>query len=91
MRIVTLSALVLFTSIFAVAQEAPRVTDDEWIVIFVVKRDIPTDPYFEVRCIVRAANEGEAALNSSRALSRIVSTSAYEGLKFIEAQPRKGK
>lgn len=69
----------------------PRVTGDQWIVIFQIKRDNITEPYMEMRAIVKADSEGEAALTASKALNRILSATAYDGLKFIEAAPKQAR
>ena len=86
------------------AQPAP-VTDPEWVVIFRVTDKVqpvqngedqgqPFDPNvipFELRLIVRAKTEGEAAIRAKNHVDKYIVASNYDCIQFQEAQRKEKK
>jgi len=68
-------------------------TSPEWVVIF----DVPpgnqgnqlTDPWVNMRVIVRADRDGQAILKATRYLQGLLDGRAFERMKFVEIAPKK--
>jgi hypothetical protein len=88
-----------------IAMQAAPVTDPEWVVIFRVTDKTPPVPSgedqgqpfdpaeipFELRLIVRAKTEGEAAIRAKNHVDKYIVASNYDNIKFQEAQRKEKK
>lgn len=97
-------ALTALTFGLAMAQDgAGAVTDPEWVVIFRVYEKPPMPDYegqpvpdvkevpFELRLIVRAKSEGEAAIRAKGHIDKFIVASNADCIRFLEAQQKEKK
>ncbi len=67
---------------------APQQTEPRWTVVFRFAEDNPTMPDARIYVVVRARQEGEAAIKANKYLFDKLSVAAAEKIIYVEAQKR---
>lgn len=63
-------------------------TSPSWVVVYRWKQDNPNMPDCRIYVVVKAAQEGEAAVKAFRFLQDKLAAQAADSLTFVEAQKR---